>query len=671
MEPINYDLLLIAAQTATAFVLAAVFFGYYRLYHRLYLGAWSASFLLLALYALLSTSASWLSTDYPASHPSRLLLTALSLFAAYLQVVFLLLGVATFGRDLSANRAALAWASGIVAVLAVGLTLAFAFDLEAAAARNFWRVQLRYLVVGMAFLCAAIWLLWSRRRQRWRLGRILLSIGFAAYAAYAGALLAAAWSSMAMPGSLWVLASRGLVELVIYFTIGMGLVMWLLERERERSSQAQQRADYLDQHDALTGLPNRQSLLVFLERQRWSEPYPVVLYLIGIDRFRMLNESLGLHGGDQILRDCAECLQQNSKRNLMLARIAGDIFAVVRRYRPLQPTSVETEASGLMQRLSLVAGRRGELPLTVSVGIANSEQAQGDAEAMLGSAQAALAAAKDSGPSSLAQWQPGMKSSRDRRLTMELKMRRLLDSNQLELYFQPIVDLKSRKLMSAEALVRWVHPKQGVLGPAEFLPAMQDAGLMERLDERVLELALEHQAGRLAAAAPTIPLSVNLTADQFQRDGLAESLSQLLRSHQVESRYLQLEVTETNAMVDIPTACQVIEEVRAMGIMVSIDDFGTGYSSLAYLAELPVDRIKIDRAFVNGLGQAGKDSKFVQGIVSMIHTIGAKAVAEGVETEAQELALRRYGCDFGQGFLYGRPLSARRFAGLLEVAKLG
>lgn len=665
-EPV-FHYLLLAAQASTAVILALVFLAYHRLYQRPYLACWSISFLLLALYTLFSSASGLAMGHYSASHPLRLSLTAASLAATYLQVLFLLLGVWVLMLERRlASRALRLMVVSLLALAAV-VTLLYAFDPEAATQRHVLRVQLRYVLTGLAFLLAGLWL-WSQSADRSRMGLRLVGAGFLAYGLHAISLVLLANSAVTLGWGIVVLQARGLIELVLFFAIGMGLVMWLLEVERARAKAAMQRAEYLDQHDPVTSLPNHHALIRFLEQTTEAAGRRgLVLYLVGIDGFRALNESAGLRGGDLFLRECADRLRSMSQPGLMTSRIAGDIFAVVMPSE-LNSRDLKHQAKRLCGVLSFRPAIAGfDLPMTASAGYAVWPADGADPQTLIVRAQAALAAAKDNGRSSVAAWQRGMQSSRDLRLSREQSMRQLLASDQLCLFYQPIVDLEADRVVSVEALVRWQHPEDGLLPPAEFLPQMHEAGLMAELDNRVLAMALRQLVDWIKQGVAVVPVSVNLSAEQFQSTALVEEITARLANHRLDPGLLQLEVTENIAMVDIQAGTLTLKRLREAGIRVSIDDFGTGYSSLAYLVELPVDKIKIDRRFVQSLDSGPAATRIINAIVSMVHHIGARVVGEGVETAQQKELLRASGCEEGQGYLFSRPMPADRLQTLLQA----
>ena len=411
-------------------------------------------------------------------------------------------------------------------------------------------------------------------------------------------------------------------------------------------------------HDPLTGLANRALLNDFLERAlaRRDAPDPSVAVLfIDLDRFKLVNDSLGHRAGDALLIAIGERLEGLVRPTDLVARLGGDEFVVVL-------DSVEDRRDPIS-----IAGRiRSELAIPVeiegtevvtagSIGIAVAT-ARSDADGLLGDADAAMYLAKSNGRNRYEIFDAQLRTQATEKLRMENALRRALEHGGLEVHYQPEIDLASGALVGAEALVRWNHPADGQLEAWAFIELAEETGLILDVGAWVLGEACR-QAGRWRRDHPDrdLTIRVNLSGRQFAQVDLVRQVVQALEEGDVPASSLCLEITETALMADPAMGLRVLNDLRALGVELAIDDFGTGYSSLSYLKRFPVDVLKIDRSFVDGLGKDPDDTAIVTAIISLARSLGLRVVAEGVETPCQLAELRRLGCDHAQGFLFARP----------------
>jgi diguanylate cyclase (GGDEF)-like protein/PAS domain S-box-containing protein len=423
--------------------------------------------------------------------------------------------------------------------------------------------------------------------------------------------------------------------------------------------EAEERAQHLADHDALTGLPNRRLLedrltqaLALSQRNRKQ----TAVMFVDLDRFKAINDSLGHAVGDLVLKEVAQRLVKQLRIGDTICRIGGDEFVVVLP-EAKRSTDAANVAAKIIETLSQpVRAADRELTVTPSIGIAVYPDDGRDAEALIRNADAAMYHAKESGRANYQFFTEQMNQVASRRLALENDLRRALHKGELLVHYQPIVELSSGTVVAHEALVRWQHPARGVVPPAEFMQLAEDTGLIVGIGEWVLREACRWAT--FIGAEHGVQVAVNLSSRQFNDPKLIELVRRVLADSGLPARLLMLEITETTAMHQTDVAASTLQKLKELGVSLAIDDFGTGYSSLASLRRYPVDQLKIDRSFVADL-PAGENAKTLTGgIIGLAHALGLKVVAEGVETEAQREFLAALGCDFAQGYLTGKPVDA-------------
>ena len=419
--------------------------------------------------------------------------------------------------------------------------------------------------------------------------------------------------------------------------------------------------------DSLTGMPNRALFRDRLEQAvARGRGGPVTVLLIDLDDFKLVNDNLGHSAGDELLTTMAERLRGHIRPGDTLARLGGDEFAV------LIEDSDADGAAALADRLLAEARRptrlgSRDITSTLSIGIASSGGRDDvPAEQLLRNADLAMYAAKRDGRDGYAVFEPAMYRSVIEEAQQREDMERALAEEQFVVHYQPVVDMASQRLIGAEALVRWMHPQDGLLGPHQFIANAEESGLIVPLGRWVLRRACAQLAEwqRHAPLAGELKMNVNLSARQFQYDGLVGDVTAAIRDAGIAPHCLTLEITESMLMQDVDAAIETLQALRGLGVRVAIDDFGTGYSSLSYLKRLPVDIIKIDRSFVEQVDTDSGDMALVDAVVGLGQALHMQTVAEGIETDGQWMMLRRIGCDHGQGYLFGRP------AGPAEVTRM-
>jgi diguanylate cyclase (GGDEF)-like protein len=441
----------------------------------------------------------------------------------------------------------------------------------------------------------------------------------------------------------------------------IGVVVARVVRANNSRARAEQEARWRAQHDPLTRLPNREKLASTVTRwtSRDGEQSRVSVLLLDLDRFKLINDHWGHETGDELLRAVAARITAATRTEDLVCRVGGDEFAVA-----LTAPAGEPVAERLAERLCAVVAEPlplsvGSAGITASIGIAHAEPDSTVVE-LLRDADTAMYRVKDSGRNGWTVFDPRLREQLQRRFTIEQAFRGALDRGQLAVHYQPLVHLATERVDGFEALMRWTHPELGAVSPVEFIPVAEDTDMIVTAGAWLLEEAAA-QARAWRAANPGLgPLhvSVNLAVRQLREPGLAECVGEILARTGLPPEGLWLEVTESGFMEDPDTCLRTLHDLKSLGITLCIDDFGTGYSSLSYLQRLPVAIVKIDRAFVAGVGEGGPNESIVRAVLAMSHALGHRVVAEGVETAIQRDWLRANGCDFGQGWLYGRPLPA-------------
>jgi diguanylate cyclase (GGDEF)-like protein len=435
---------------------------------------------------------------------------------------------------------------------------------------------------------------------------------------------------------------------------------------------ANQKLRHLATHDPLTGLPNRillddrlQQAIVHADRDMRS----FALLVCDLDRFKLINESLGHRAGDELLQEVARRLATVTRAVDTLARLGGNEFVLI-------GTSIGDvdDAAGLAARVidvlqTPVRIATIDIYVSPSIGIAMYPDDGVTMQALLTRADAAMHSAKQHGRGNFRRYAPGMDAGIEDRVQLESDLHHAVALNQFELYYQPKVDTQTGEVRSAEALIRWIHPMRGIVSPAEFVPLAEECGLIGEIGGWVIREACRQTRVWQIEGVPSLRVSVNLSASQFRDSGLLDLIRSALDDAGLEPRYLEVELTESAVMSDPEKSIDILEHLSAMGVLVSVDDFGTGYSSMSYLRRFPIDKLKIDRVFIDEIVSRPEDASIVRAIVSLAHSLRLKVVAEGVETPAQLDFLKTAGCDEYQGYHFSRPLPAADFERLMREAR--
>ena len=428
---------------------------------------------------------------------------------------------------------------------------------------------------------------------------------------------------------------------------------------------AHAQVEHLAMHDPLTGLPNRRMFMENLERlmahaQRNGQL--LALLFIDLDGFKLVNDSLGHHVGDRLLQSVATCLKSQLRADDLLARMGGDEFVLlVNGYEsPDQLAKIANKILHVLQHQDAQAG--GRMEIGASIGIALYPEDAGDGDQLIRNADMAMYRAKENGKNQYHFYETKLSEEVVRRYVLERELRVALEEEQLEVYYQPQLNIDGTALVGVEALVRWPHPERGVLPPSEFLPVAMSSGLAYPLF-KVVFLQVCRFITLMDEQGAVIPkVAINIAGIELITNGCCNLIIDSLRSFGIDPRRVEFEVTETLLMHSLDDLAEVLDKLRKEGLQISIDDFGTGYSSLSRLRELPIDMLKIDKTFVQGIAQESSDEAIVRAIISMANSLQLKVIAEGIETHGQLDFLRGEGCELIQGFLYAEPMKGERLA---------
>jgi diguanylate cyclase (GGDEF)-like protein len=456
-------------------------------------------------------------------------------------------------------------------------------------------------------------------------------------------------------------------------------MMATIEQQAEEIGQFPRRLEQLTKQafrDSLTGLPNR---ALFMDRlshgltgAKRRHEHLAVLFL-DLDRFKVINDTLGHTVGDQLLVEVSDRLGSSLRPGDTVARLGGDEFGILLE-DVADAETAEAVALRIEEELAKPLHFEGrEIFVSASIGIALSSARLGMPEEILRDADLAMYHAKSKGNARHEIFDDSMSAPALDRMDLEMDLRSAISRQEFRLHYQPILRMDTGRITEVEALIRWQHAKRGLLQPDSFIGLTEETGLIVPIGQWVLREACR-QAREWQLEFPSIPplvMSVNLSAKQFQNPNLVQEISQALAESGLAAGSLKLEITESVVMQDAPATLAKLKDLKDLGIRLAIDDFGTGYSSLGYLKRFPVDTIKIDRSFVKGLSKDGNDNAIVRAVITVAKTLNMDVTAEGVETEQQRIELKALGCDRAQGFLFARPADAEHVGPLLAISNKG
>jgi diguanylate cyclase (GGDEF)-like protein len=633
-----------AAQTAGAAVIAVLLYGFLRQYRKSYLQHLTASWAALCVFQLGEAAEVLARWWKPGAHGAIATISVVSGIAGYLQIAWLLFGVYELLRRRPVRlRVA---RQVIIALTVVGASSALFVGepVESAA---------RAVIAAAAFFVAGggFW----RARRRGGVAFTMTSLSFLVYAAEQVHVAVVTVLGLRYASYL------GLFDFLIQSMIGLGMIACLLEDEREAAELASVEIEHLAYHDALTGLPNRplfMDRLIMALAQATRANQKLAVFFLDLDRFKDINDSLGHSLGDSLLKAVAERIRRCVREGDTVARFGGDEFTLlIPRIDNIEDAAKIAHKIIETLRIPFLISER-ELFVTTSVGIAISPSDGRDPETLVRNADTAMYRAKDQGRDSYQLYAPAMNARALERLAMENMLRKALSQRELTVFYQPIIDLGSKRIAGLEALVRWQHPELGLLLPAHFISTAELSGLIVPIGSWVLLTAAKQLRVWQKRIDSGLTVSVNLSARQFAQPNLVASVAQALDETGIDPDTLELEITESNAMQNAENTIHTLRELKALGVRISMDDFGTGYSSLNYLKRFPIDTLKLDQSFVRDIVTDDRDAAIVSSVIALAHSLDLQVIAEGVETEEQLAFMRQQRCDRIQGFFFSAPMRA-------------
>ena len=656
-------------QAAGAVLTAVVLHCFHRLEPRRYLLQWTRSWIALSVH-LIAAALGQVLMDRGASAAVWPTLALLSATGGFLHVIFLLLGTYELagGRESGRGVAPPVVAGSIVLGLVV--TLLFTWDSGVGAEPFVTRYGVSAIIAGAAHMAAAAGVYRAPKATR-GLGLYIVVAAFLVYGLqqlhYAGIDIATTVLDTGQPVAYS--AYLGFLDFLIHTAMALGMVTWLLEDERGKTLRAAVEIQHLAYHDTLTGLPNRR---LFLDHLRLaianaarSERMAGVFFL-DLDRFKVINDSLGHATGDRVLRAVAGRIRALVREGDTVARLGGDEFTLlvpdVKGAEDLE--AIARKLRDAVKEPILLDGR--ELFVTASVGVSLFPGDARDPERLLENADTAMYRAKARGTDGVALYSPSMNERAVEQLALENALFRALGRREFVVHYQPILSTGGGRIVGVESVVRWRHPQRGLLLPDEFMAAAEVTGLIVPLGEWVLRTSCAQLAAWHRAGHQPLHAAVNLSVRQLHQADFVSMVHDVLAEHALPAESIELEVTETIAMQSGDGTVEKLRELKALGCRIAIDDFGTGYSSLSALRIFPVDALKIDVSFVRDI--AGEDARgtIAAAVINLAHGLQLDVVAEGVEGDAQLAFLRAHGCDYWQGYHFSRPVSAESCTELLS-----
>jgi len=644
-------------------IMATLSYAFHRQYRRSYLEHWTLGWASLAICRFACALAFFLVSERheAPAHPLRLAVTLVIGVTDYLQVGWFLFGVYEIVRRRPVRLAAARRILIALAVIGIATSLLFLDEPSWAISRYFSRISARSVLASIGYGAAAV-ALWRTRTRRLGVGFPVLAAAFFFSALQELHYIAIGFEWL-LSGSLadYFYTSVGYIDFLLQSVLAVGMIACLLEDEREAAELASAEIEHLAYHDALTGLPNRplfiDRLIVSIAQASRSKSKLAVFFL-DLDRFKDINDSLGHSVGDHLLKAVADRVRRCVREGDTVARFGGDEFTLL----VPQIENIEDAAKiaqKIIETLKIPFNVHDrELFVTTSIGISLHPNDGLDAETLVRNADSAMYRAKDTGRDNYQLYAPAMNARALERLALENMLRRAIQNHELVLYYQPLIDARSKTILGVEALIRWQHPELGMLSPAHFISVAELSGLIIPIGDWVLQTACEQLRIWQKRIDRRLTVSVNLSARQFSQPDLTDKIRNVLEQTDLDPHSLELEITESNAMQNAENTIHTLRELKQIGVRISMDDFGTGYSSLNYLKRFPIDTLKLDQMFVRDVNDDPSSAAIVSAVIAMSHSLALEVVAEGVETEAQLQFLQKQRCDRIQGFLFSEPMAA-------------
>ncbi len=667
---------LFAMQAVAFLVLSFVFFMYYRTFSRKYVQYWLFSLLALtfnyAIKAITFYTDITLSQNITATY-WQFFPELLQQISQYLVLLFLLFGVFNAKTRQQIPIKLFFYTFSLIFMVTIPSALIFTFQPYEVFLHVYLNVSLPSLIFSCCLLALATYLFVDKKS--YFSSKILMWFCFAVGLRY----LFHSFISIVALTEAWF---RQFELFLLYFDItaysilGFILLIWLQGAERFAALNAINKAQYLGKHDRLTGALNREQVMEKLSEKmsllignstRNKKQVKLAIFLIDIKQFKFVNDTYGLKVGDYILGEIANRLNHSVFLPQAVGRLSGDSFMFVIEFEQL--SHIDRAVQHLHELISRpYTYQTQKIHIQASLGYCfypdNADNAD-NAEDLLQKANLALHHAETNNIASV-YFSEGIQEQGRRLLVMEKQLQSALANDEFTLYYQPQLNLLTNKLEGVEALVRWQHPEKGLLSPVDFLADIEALGMHSAFDNYILEKVCQASARWFELYRRRIAIAINITGVEFQDEKLVSNIQKLLFKHKIPSKHIELEITENVVITDIARAMDCIVKLQSMGIKVSIDDFGTGYSSLAYLRKLPIDKIKIDRSFIQEVASNDSDLTIVKSIIELSHGLGKRVLAEGVETVGQLNLLRHLGCDAVQGYFIDIPLPEEVFVRYLQ-----
>jgi len=666
-EYITAKTFLFITQAMVFSVLFFVFYVYYQTFLRKYVKYWLVSIGALSVSYLIKSLISY-SSSYSATAYWHVFAELLLQICQYSFLFFLVLGVLNAKTNKIISLNILRGGIALILLVSVFTSMLFAFDPSQAFNHFYLTTSLPHFFFGCALFALASYLLFDKKT--YFSSRVLMCFA----ATFGLRYLISSFISIVALTEPWF---RQFEQFLLYFDaaafsiLGFTLLIWMQGAERFAALNAINRAQYLGKHDSLTGALNRGQVMAKLSdkmheliQENNKNKIKLAIFLIDIKQFKFVNDTYGLKIGDYILGEIANRLNHSVFMPQAVGRLSGDSFMFVIEFE--QASHVDRAVSHIHELIERsFRYEQQEVNIQASIGYCFYPDDADKSEDLLQKANLALHHAETNNISTVA-FEEGMQAQGRRLVLIEKELRRALVNDEFILYYQPQLNLFTNKLEGVEALVRWQHPEKGLLPPSDFLTEIEALGMHNEFDNYILAKACESSERWFKLYQRRVAIAVNITAVEFQDEQLVTNIQALLQKYGIPSKYIELEITESVVMTDISRAMNSIVKLQSMGIKVSIDDFGTGYSSLAYLRDLPIDKIKIDRSFIKEVASNDSDLTIVKSMIDLSHGLGKRVLAEGVETVEQLNVLRNLGCDAVQGYFINKPLPEAKLVRYLE-----
>lgn len=657
---------------AAGALFTAVLFGFLsRTYRKPFLLHWARAWSALCIMLFGAGLTIALSGVASPTSVTGLTVSGVTSIAAYTHVAWLLFGATAL---VNADWASLYdrkrnWIFGGAVALGLALIALYASNPDPFGPRFTVRIAFRSGVIGLAFLLAAVSVVMAQGRKAWReFGRIFVA---GALAVYGGLQLHLFWvgtfdraTIIASNYSLYT----GFFDFVLVFAMGLGVVIWLLEEQHTKAQNTTQEIAQLAFHDPLTGLPNRKLLLDHLGLaipHARREKSKLGVFFIDLDRFKVINDSLGHSAGDRVLQAVAARVKASMREADTVARMGGDEFVVLTPdIRGVEDAvHVAQKVKDAIREPIQIEGR--ELFVSCSMGIAIYPNDGDDGETLLKNADTAMYRAKSQGNDLLQLYTPEMNAHAAEQLALEAALRRAVEAKEFELHYQPIVQTSNNRICALETMLRWRHPVLGLVRPEQFIRLAESSGLIVPIGLWTLRTACKQLAQWRAAGHPDLRLAVNISGRQLKQPDFVDNVQLILGEEGVPASAIDLEITEMSATQSETAVVDRLRALRDLGVRISIDDFGTGFSSVSVLRVFPVDALKIDTSFVRDLVLDPDDAAIAAAVVALAKSMGLTVIAEGVENPAQLEFLRAQGCEMWQGYLCCPPVQTSEVRAVL------